>query len=88
MRRVLKLIPDLQFEMIEASCCGMGGSFGLEKEHADLAMAVAEAPLLPAIRAAEGPPLLANGFSCREQIAAGSGREARHLASLLKQALP
>lgn len=87
MRRVLKLIPDLEFEMIEASCCGMGGSFGLEKEHAELAMAMAEETLLPTIRAAEGAPLLANGFSCREQIAAGSGREAQHLAVLLKQAL-
>ncbi len=88
MRRVLKLIPDLEFEMIEASCCGMGGSFGLEKEHADLALAMAEDALLPTIRAAENAHLLANGFSCREQIAAGSGREAKHLASLLKQALP
>ena len=83
MRRVLKLIPELEFELIEASCCGMGGSFGLESEHAEMAMAMAEESLLPVIRAAAESPLLANGFSCREQIAAGSGRKAKHLAELL-----
>ncbi len=83
MRRVLKLIPELEFELIEASCCGMGGSFGLESEHAEMAMAMAEESLLPTIRAAADSPLLANAFSCREQIAAGSGRTAKHLAELL-----
>ncbi len=87
MRRVLKLIPELEFEMIDASCCGMGGSFGLEKEHAALSMAMAEESLLPTIRANAGAPILANGFSCREQITAGSGLKAQHLALLLKEAL-
>lgn len=87
MRSVLKLIPQLEFEMSDASCCGMGGSFGLEREHAALSMKMAEDALLPAIRAAKEVPLLANGFSCREQIAAGSGRKAQHLAILLQHAL-
>ncbi len=87
MRRVLKLIPQLEFEIIDASCCGMGGSFGLEREHAAISMAMAEAELMPAIRANAGAELLANGFSCREQIAAGSGRKAQHLAVLLQRAL-
>lgn len=86
MRRVLKLIPELEFELIEASCCGMGGSFGLESEHAEMAMAMAEDSLLPTIRANADSPLLANGFSCREQIAEGSGRKAKHLAELLYEA--
>ncbi len=86
MRRVLKMIPELEFEFIEASCCGMGGSFGLESEHADMAMAMAEDSLLPTIRAAVDSPLLANGFSCREQIAEGSDRKAKHLAELLFEA--
>jgi glycerol-3-phosphate dehydrogenase subunit C len=87
MRRVLKLIPELEFEMIEASCCGMGGSFGLEREHAEIATAMAEDSLLPTIRANGEATLLANGFSCREQIAAGSGRKAEHLAEILQRAL-
>ncbi len=87
MRRVLKLIPDLKFEIIDSSCCGMGGSFGLEQEHAELAMAMAEESLLPTIRAEQDATIVANGFSCREQIMAGSGREARHLALLLRDAL-
>ncbi len=86
MRRVLKLIPKLDFELIEASCCGMGGSFALESEHAEMAMAMAEDSLLPTIRANADSPLLANGFSCREQIAEGSGRRARHLVQLLCEA--
>jgi len=86
MRRVLKLIPELEFELIEASCCGMGGSFGLESEHAEMAKAMAEDSLLPTIHAAANSPLLANGFSCREQIVEGSGRKARHLAELLCEA--
>lgn len=87
MRRVLKMIPDLEFDMIETSCCGMGGSFGLEKEHAAIAMQMAEESLLPGIRAAGEATLLANGFSCREQIEAGTGRKAQHLALLLRQVL-
>ncbi len=83
MRRVLKLIPELEFELIEASCCGMGGSFGLESEHAEMATAMAEDSLLPTIRANANSPLLANGFSCREQIVEGSGRRPKHLAELL-----
>jgi glycerol-3-phosphate dehydrogenase subunit C len=87
MRRVLKMIPELEFELIEASCCGMGGSFGLESEHAEMAAAMGEESLLPTIRAAADSPLLANGFSCREQIVAGSGRKPQHLVELLHQAM-
>jgi len=87
MRRVLKMIPGLKFEMIESSCCGMAGSFGLEAEHADLARQMAEISLLPALRAKPGATVVANGFSCREQIGAESGRQSRHLAVLLRDAL-
>jgi len=87
MRKVLKLIPELEFELIEASCCGMAGSFGLEAEHASVSLAMAEQALLPALRAAPQAPLLANGFSCRQQIGEADGRRVQHLALLLHEAL-
>ena len=88
LRKVLRLIPDFEFEFIEASCCGMAGSFGFDAEHHDISMLMAEADLLPVIRAATPETeLLANGFSCRHQIEAGSGRKARHVALLLRDAL-
>lgn len=87
MRKVLKLIPGLQFELVEASCCGMAGSFGIEKEHADMAMAMAEQALLPALRAQPEAAVVANGFSCRHQIREGSGHRPLHLAVLLRDAM-
>jgi len=87
MRRVLKMLPGLKFELIESSCCGMAGSFGLETEHVDLSRQMAEASLLPALRDRPGATVIANGFSCREQIRAMSGRSSQHLALLLRQAL-
>ncbi len=58
----------------------MAGSFGLEAEHYETSMRMAELSLLPAVRAAPQAPLIANGFSCRHQIEHGSGRKARHMA--------
>lgn len=87
-RKVLSWIPGFSFEVIDSSCCGMAGSFGLEAEHYEASMAMAEQSLLPAVRAAaEDTPLIANGFSCRHQIEHGSGRKARHIALLLRDAL-
>jgi Fe-S oxidoreductase len=65
-------------------CCGMAGGFGYEKRHYEVSMACAERVLLPAIREASPEAiLLADGFSCREQIAQTTGRRALHLAELL-----
>lgn len=87
-RKVLGWIPDFEFEIIDASCCGMSGSFGLEAEHHDASLAMAELALLPAIRAASADTVIvADGFSCRHQIADGSGRQAVHVAVLLERAL-
>ncbi len=91
---VLALIPELKVELIESSCCGMAGSFGYEAEHFDVSMQMAELSLLPAVRKA-GPDtlLIADGTSCRHQIADGTGmndgqaREALHVARILAQAL-
>jgi Fe-S oxidoreductase len=88
LRKVLRMVPELDFEFVEASCCGMAGSFGLEAEHAELSMRMAEQDLLPALRAAPEAMVLANGFSCRHQIRDGAGRSARHVAELLQAALP
>ena len=87
MRKVLKAIPELDFQLIESTCCGMAGSFGIEKEHADIAMQMAEQSLLPALRERPGARVLANGFSCRHQIREGVDRSAVHLACLLREAM-
>ena len=87
LRKVLRLIPEFEFEFIEASCCGMAGSFGLEAEHADISMQMAGIDLLPALRAAPDATILANGFSCRHQIREGADRQPVHVALLLRDAL-
>jgi len=69
-------------------CCGMAGSFGFEDDKYDVSVAIGELELLPAVRKA--PPdwlVIANGFSCREQIAQGTDRQALHLAEVLQMAL-
>jgi Fe-S oxidoreductase len=80
---VLRLIPDAEVTEIESSCCGMAGSFGYEAEHYDISMAMAELSLLPAIREAPDAMIVADGTSCRHQIAHGSGRAAEHGARVL-----
>ena len=87
LRKVLGWIPGFSFEIVETSCCGMAGSFGLEAEHYETSMQMAELSLLPAVRAAPQAPLIANGFSCRHQIEHGAGRQARHFALVLRDAL-
>jgi len=69
-------------------CCGMAGSFGFEDDKYEVSMAIGELELLPAVRKA--PPdwlVIANGFSCREQIAQGTDRQALHLAEVVQMAL-
>ncbi|MCP5155400.1 MAG: FAD-binding protein [Ectothiorhodospiraceae bacterium] len=85
---VLGLIPELTVQTVESSCCGMAGAFGYEAEHQAVSMRMAEMDLLPAVRAA-GPDtiLVADGTSCRHQIADGAGREAIHVARVLERAL-
>ena len=84
----LRLIPDIEVTTIESSCCGMAGAFGYEAAHYDVSMKMAELSLLPAVRAAgETTLLVADGTSCRHQIADGAGREAIHVARALEQAL-
>ena len=64
-------------------CCGLAGNFGVERGHYDVSVRVAETQLLPALSAASDAAVLADGFSCRTQIADLAGRESVHLAQLL-----
>ncbi len=83
----LRLVPDLNVGQIDGGCCGMAGAFGYEAEHAALSRTMAEATLLPAIRAAPDALIVADGTSCRHQIADGTGRKAVHVARVLASAL-
>ena len=74
--------------MLDSGCCGMAGSFGFEAGHYDVSVAVGERVLLPAVRqAADDTLIIADGFSCREQIAGLTGRGALHLAQVIQMAL-
>jgi FAD/FMN-containing dehydrogenase/Fe-S oxidoreductase len=85
----LALVPELKVQTIESSCCGMAGSFGYEAAHRQVSTAMAEASLLPAVRAAPAEALIvADGTSCRHQIHDGAQRQALHVARLLEMALP
>jgi FAD/FMN-containing dehydrogenase/Fe-S oxidoreductase len=86
--RVLQRL-GLDYELLDSGCCGMAGAFGFERgEHYDVSVKAGERVLLPAVRAADDETLLiADGFSCREQIAQRSERRALHLAEVLQLAL-
>jgi Fe-S oxidoreductase len=81
---VLRLIPGAEPSLIESSCCGMAGSFGYEAKHHAVSLQMAEAALLPAVRNAPDALVVADGTSCRHQIADGAGREALHVARVLE----
>jgi Fe-S oxidoreductase len=85
---VLKLVPELDIEVVETSCCGMAGSFGYGADTIDVSSAMGELSLLPAIRKASAETLvLADGVSCRAQIKDGTGRNALHVARLLSMSI-
>ena len=86
--QVLRLIPDLDVETIESSCCGMAGAFGYGADTIDVSLKMGELSLLPAVRKAEPDALIvADGTSCRHQIRDGAGREALHVARVLAMSL-
>lgn len=80
---LLKLIPQANPQLIESSCCGMAGSFGYESEHIEVSKQMAEASLLPSIRKAPDSWVVADGTSCRHQIADGAQKHAVHIARIL-----
>jgi Fe-S oxidoreductase len=91
-KSVLKITAEMDLlrrtgaavEMLDSGCCGMAGPFGFEREKFDVSQALGERVLLPAVRAADPQTILvADGFSCREQIAQNTSRRAVHLAEIL-----
>ena len=85
---VLKLVPGLQVEAVESSCCGMAGAFGYGADTYEVSMAMGELSLLPAVRKADPATLIvADGTSCRHQIGDLAGREALHSVRVLDMAL-
>jgi len=78
----------LDFNVLDSGCCGMAGAFGFEKEHYDISIKAGERVLLPAVRKADNETLIiADGFSCREQIEQTTNRKALHLAQVLQMSL-
>ncbi len=85
---LLRMIPGAEAREIDSGCCGMAGSFGYEAEHHAISQAIGERALFPAVRAlAPTAEMVAMGTSCRQQIADGTGRRARHLIEVLADAL-
>jgi len=82
--QALRLIPDLNVEIVESSCCGMAGAFGYGADTYDASIEMAELSLLPAVRRADEKTfVVADGTSCRHQIKDGAERTALHTAQLL-----
>lgn len=86
-RRLLDRL-GLDYEVLPSGCCGMAGAFGFASDTYGVAMAAGERVLLPRVRSApRGAAILANGYSCREQIEQGTGRKTLHIAELLAERL-
>ena len=77
---------ELELDVQNAGCCGMAGAFGFERRHYEVSMRIGERALLPAIRGAHSDCLvIADGFSCTEQIAQATGRRPLHMAQVLER---
>ena len=86
--QLLSRIPGATVVDVDAGCCGMAGSFGFEAEHYDLSMQIGALRLFPAVNAEDDDTLIAaTGVSCRQQIAHGTGRTARHPVELIRAAV-
>ncbi len=86
--KTLSRLPDTEVELIETSCCGMAGAFGYGVETHEISRRMAEADLAPAVRQAHADTLIvADGTSCRHQVADTTDRKPIHVARLLEMAL-
>jgi FAD/FMN-containing dehydrogenase/Fe-S oxidoreductase len=86
--RALMARAGIRADIPDSGCCGLAGNFGFERGHYEVSRAVGERVLLPAVRAAApGTAVVADGFSCRTQIAHGTQRRAVHLAELIADGL-
>jgi FAD/FMN-containing dehydrogenase/Fe-S oxidoreductase len=85
---LLRKIPGAEVVELDAGCCGMAGSFGFEKEHYELSMRIGGMRLFPAVRREPADTVIAaTGTSCRQQIAHGTGRPARHPVQIVRDVL-
>ncbi len=85
---VLSWIPELDVTPIESTCCGMAGAFGYQAETYDLSMRIGGLDLFPALESApQNALVIANGTSCRQQIAHGTNRRALHVSQVLADSL-
>ncbi|QYA27232.1 FAD-binding protein [Gramella sp. MT6] len=85
---ILNLPKNYKVTIIPSGCCGMAGSFGYEKEHYEISMRIGENSLFPAVRKSDKSVIIsANGTSCRHQIKDGTGRQALHPVTILRNAL-
>jgi Fe-S oxidoreductase len=85
MKQLLERVPTISVKEIDAGCCGMAGSFGYEKEHYELSMQIGEDRLFPAVRGRKpGTVVIACGFSCRHQIADGTGVKPLHWVETIR----
>ena len=82
--QILNKVPELTFETINTSCCGMAGAFGYDKDTYDISMKMANDKLFPAIKKYKANvKVIADGTSCRCQIKDGLNIQAIHLAKFL-----
>jgi Fe-S oxidoreductase len=87
-RELLGRVPGLTVETVDSTCCGMAGAFGYQAETHEVSRAIGELDLLPAVRAADAEAIIvADGTSCRHQIADGTARKAVHAAVVLARAV-
>ena len=85
----LNLPPNFYVEEAKTGCCGMAGSFGFEKEHYDISMAIGKQKLFPQVESKDDDwEIAVMGISCRQQVEHGTNRHPRHLVELLRDALP
>jgi len=85
---VLKRIPGVTVDVLDAGCCGMAGSFGFEREHYDLSMDIGGMRLFPAVKQSPTNAIIAaTGVSCRQQIMQGTARRAVHPVVLLRESV-
>jgi Fe-S oxidoreductase len=86
--KTLARLPDTEVETVETSCCGMAGAFGYGVDTNEVSRKMAEADLAPAVRMADKQTMIvADGTSCRHQVADLTGRKPIHIARLLEMAL-
>jgi Fe-S oxidoreductase len=87
--RFLKEAISLAYtvEEIDSGCCGMAGSFGFEKEHYDVSIAIGRRRLIPAVERQPDAIVVAPGVSCRQQVEHATGKKALHPAEALMLAL-